>query len=101
VGARHAVPLLRGSQREASRAWQVITRVGVTLRQVWEQKAVEAGDEMGAMIALLEDLPLEGQVIRADVGLLRAPLVQEGVEKGGLHRLDQGTQQIIYRDQGN
>jgi hypothetical protein len=74
----------------------------VTLRQVREQKAVEAGDEMGAMIALLEDLPLEGQVIRADVGLLRAPLVQEGVEKGGgyiglikvLNRLSTGIKEI-------
>jgi hypothetical protein len=75
---------LRGSRREAEAALQVITQAGTNLRQVWEQKAVEGGDELGAAIALLEEFPLENKVIRADAGLLQAPFVQKVVKKKGV-----------------
>lgn len=74
---------LRGSRREGEAALQVITLAGKTLRQVWEQRAVEEGDELGAAIAVLEEYDLEGKVISADAGLLQAPLVQKVVEKKG------------------
>lgn len=73
----------RGSQREEARAWHMITLAGVSLRQVWEQKAVKEGDELGAAIALWEEFPAEGKGISADAGLLRAPCVQKVVEKKG------------------
>jgi len=74
---------LRGSRRDGETALQVITVAGTHLRQVWEQRAVEGGNELGAAIALLEDFPLEGKVISADAGLLQAPFVQKVVEKRG------------------
>lgn len=76
---------LRGSKRVGeAEALQVISLAGVTLRQVWEQEQVEAGDEMAAAIALLEKFPLENKVISADAGLLKAPFVQKVVEKRGI-----------------
>lgn len=75
---------LRGSKRAGKAdALQVVTLAGVILRQVWEQKVVEAGDEMGAAIALLEEFSVEGKVISADAGILKAPFVQKVVEKKG------------------
>ena len=80
---------LRGSRREGETALQVITLAGTRLQEVWEQRAGEGGDELGAAIALLEGFPPEGEVIGADAGLLQASFVQKVMEKRGLHRLDQ------------
>ncbi|MGB9774853.1 MAG: transposase family protein [Bacteroidota bacterium] len=75
---------LRGSKRAGKAdALQVVTLAGVILRQVWEQKVVEAGDEMATAIALLEEFSVEGKVISADAGILKAPFVQKVVEKKG------------------
>ena len=74
---------LRGSRREGETALQVIILAGTRLQEVWEQRAGEGGDELGAAIALLEDFAPEDEVIGADAGLLQAPFVQKVMEKRG------------------
>ncbi len=75
--------VLRGSKRRGEEeALKVISLVGTSLKQVWEQQAVD-GDELQAAIRLLDTLSLEGKVISADAGILKAPFVQKVVEKGG------------------
>ncbi len=61
----------------------MVTLAGVTVGQVWAQRAVPDGDELAAALALLEAFPLAGKVISADAGLLRPPFVQKVVEKKG------------------
>lgn len=74
---------LRGSKRlgEAD-ALKVLSLAGTSLKRVYAQKAVE-GDELAAALAILEEFPLEGKVISADAGILKAPFVQKVVEKKG------------------
>jgi len=73
----------RGSTRDATDALRSVTLAGVTVGQVWAQRAVSDGDELAAALALLEAFPLDGKVISADAGLLRPPFVQKVVEKKG------------------
>ena len=75
---------LRGSKRKPQqRALQVLTLVGQDLHDALQQVAVEEGDELGAALRLLEEVDLEGKVVSADAGLLKAPLVQKVVAKKG------------------
>jgi len=76
----------RGSTRDAADALRVATLAGVTMGQVWAQRAAPDGDEGAAALVRLEAFPLEGAVISADAGLRRPPFVQKVVEKRGLHR---------------
>ncbi|MEM4204537.1 MAG: hypothetical protein QXS54_10755 [Candidatus Methanomethylicaceae archaeon] len=46
-------------------------------------KRLGEGDELAAALAILEEFPLEGKVISADAGILKAPFVQKVVEKKG------------------
>lgn len=74
---------LRGSKRVGeAEAWKVIRIAGVALKQGWAQKPV-AGNELAAAMAVWEGFPPAGKVISADAGMLKAPCVQKGVEKGG------------------
>ena len=73
---------LRGSQREETNALHVVILVGVRVRQVWGQHAVQDGDERRAAIAVLEACLPEGMVISADASLLHAPAVQNMAKKG-------------------
>jgi hypothetical protein len=57
--------------------------VGQTMGGIVGQRLVEGGDELAAALQLLEEVPIEGTVISADAGLLKTPLVQKVVEKGG------------------
>ncbi len=76
--------VLRGSKRVAGEeALQVLTVAGQRLGVVLAQRAIEEGDELAAALALLETLPLAGKVVSADAGVLKAPLVQKVVAKGG------------------
>jgi hypothetical protein len=79
---------LRGSVRDATDALRSVTLAGVTVGQVWAQRAVSDGDELAAALALLEAFPLEGKVISADAGLVRPPFVQKVVKKRGVYRAD-------------
>jgi hypothetical protein len=74
---------LRGSKREGAQALQVLILAGQQWRQVLRQVAVPDGDEMGAAIRLLATVDVEGKVVSADAGILKAPFVQEVVKKGG------------------
>ena len=74
---------LRGSKRANRGALAVLTLVGERLGQVLAQRQVEGGDELAAALALLEEVPLEGKVVSADAGILKAPFAQKVVEKGG------------------
>lgn len=73
---------LRGSKREGERALRVVTaaaqQVGAVLQQTGSQ-----GDDLEAAIALLETLPLEGQVVSLDAGLLQRRVVETVVRKKG------------------
>lgn len=74
---------LRGSKRLGADALQVVTMVGHCLRQLMAQEGVEGGDELAAALRLLEAEDVEGKVVSADAGLLKAPFVQKVVEKRG------------------
>lgn len=74
---------LRGSKRAGEEALRVVTLVGQCLRRVIAQRGVEGGDELAAALHLLESEELEGKVVSADAGLLKAPLVQKVVQKKG------------------
>ncbi len=75
---------LRGSKRRAGAgALWVLTVAGQELGAVLAQRELEGKDELTVALALLEEMPLEGKVVSADAGLLKAPLVQKVVEKGG------------------
>ncbi len=74
---------LRGSTRDATDALRSVTLAGVTVGQVWAQRAVSDGDEWAAALALREAFPRDGKVISADAGLVRPPFVQNAVEKKG------------------
>ncbi len=64
---------LRGSKRVGGGALAVLMLVGERLGQVLAQRQVEGGDELAAALALLEEMPLEGKVVSADAGILKAP----------------------------
>jgi hypothetical protein len=74
---------LRGSKRAGEEALRVVTLVGQCLRRVIAQRAVEGGDELAAALQLLESEALEGKVVSADAGLLKAPFAQKVVQKKG------------------
>ncbi len=74
--------VLRGSKRADAPALRVVTLAGHRLRHVLGQVAVEGQDELGAALRLLEAEDLEGKVVSADAGLMKAPLVQKVVKKG-------------------
>jgi len=75
--------VMRGSKRPHKDALAVLALVGETLGQVLAQRQIEAGNELAAALALLAEIPLEGKIISADAGILKAPLAQKVVEKGG------------------
>jgi len=62
---------------------QVLTIAGQALRGIVGQRKVEGGDELTAALELLEEVPIEGKMVSADAGILKAPFVQKVVEKGG------------------
>lgn len=75
---------LRGSKRRPKQAaLQVLTLVGQDLQDALHQVAVEEGDELAAALRLLETVDLEGKVVSADAGVLKAPLAQQVVAKKG------------------
>jgi len=65
---------LRGSKRSGKEALRVVTLAGQHLRRVIAQREVEGGDELAAALRLLDAEDLEGKVVSADAGLLKAPL---------------------------
>lgn len=74
---------LRGSRREGEAALRVMAVAGQRVRQIVSQCAVEDNDETEAALKVIAGIPLEGKVVSADAGLLRRPLVQAVVQKGG------------------
>lgn len=75
---------LRGSKRQGREgALQVLTMAGQALRGVVGQRVVEGRDELEAALQLLAEVPLEGKVVSADAGIMKAPFAQAVVEKGG------------------
>lgn len=60
-----------------------MTMAGQHLRGIVGQYQVEGQDELEAALRMIEEITLAGKVVSADAGLLRAPLVQKVVEKGG------------------
>jgi len=75
---------LRGSKRRRGEgALQMLTMAGQALRGVVDQRKVKEGDELAASLELLENVPIEGKMVSADAGILKAPFVQKVVEKKG------------------
>jgi len=73
---------LRGSKRQAEAALRVVTAAAQEVGAILEQTG-SAGDELEAAIALLDRLPLAGQVVSLDAGLLQRRVVEKVVEKKG------------------
>jgi len=72
---------LQGRKRGAYAALQVLALAGQRLRLVLRQEAVVEGDKLEAALRLLETVDLEGKIISADAGILKAPLAQAVVQK--------------------
>ncbi len=75
--------VLRGSKRVRRSALQVITAAGHRYRQVLAQRNVPEHELLDTVLALLHEMPLEGQIVSLDAGLLQRPVVKIIVEKGG------------------
>jgi hypothetical protein len=77
--------VLRGSRREDPNeaALQVVTMVAQTLKQVMGQQPVITGDQVAATLQLLKAVPLEGQLVTLDAGLLNREVANTIVEQGG------------------
>ena len=77
--------VLRGSRREdpSQAALQVVTMVAQTLKQVMGQQWVENGDQVEATLQLLKAIPLEGQLVTLDAGLLHREVANTIVDQGG------------------
>ena len=93
--------VLRGSKRPNKGALAVLTLVGETLGQVLAQCQVEAGNELAAALALLEEISLEGKVVSADAAILKASFAQKVVKKGGLYRASESQSTHIAGGTGN
>lgn len=77
--------VLRGSRREdpSQAALQVVTMVAQTLKQVIGQQSVENGDQVAATLHLLKAIPLEGNLVTLDAGLLHREVANTIVDQGG------------------
>ncbi len=76
--------VLRGSKRAAGeKTLAVLTMAGQQLGAVYAQRRLEGEDELSAALAMLEEIPMEGKVVSADAGILKAAFAQKVVEKGG------------------
>jgi hypothetical protein len=77
--------VLRGSRREdpSQAALQVVTMVAQTLRLVMGQQSVADGDQVEATLQLLKAVPLEGQLVTLDAGLLRREVANTIIDQGG------------------
>lgn len=74
---------LRGSKRQSEGALQVVTVAGERYGKILAQRDVVAGNELAAAIRLLKDMPLEGQIVSMDAGLLQREMVKTITQKGG------------------
>jgi len=76
---------LRGSKRRESGlpALQVVTAAAQGLGVVLGQELAEHQDDVAALLALLERLPIQGKVVTLDAGLLTREVAQTILEKGG------------------
>lgn len=76
---------LRGSKRRESElpALQVVTAAAQGLGIVLGQSAGAETDSIGATLELLRRLPLAGQVVTMDAGLLHQDVATTILEKGG------------------
>lgn len=76
---------LRGSKRRESElsALEVVTAAAQGIGMVLGQEVVKNQDEIAAVIALLERLPIEGKVVTGDAGMLTREVAQTILEKGG------------------
>jgi hypothetical protein len=76
---------LRGSKRREGglAALQVVTAAAQGLGVVLGQSAGAETDSIGATLALLQRLPLAGQVVTMDAGLLHQEVATTILEKGG------------------
>lgn len=75
--------VLRGSKRAEQAALSVVGFAAHSLQGVLRQQPVEAGDEVMAAVQLLRQVPLQGQVVTMDAGLLQRDVVQTILDGGG------------------
>lgn len=77
--------VLRGSRRvdPAEEALQVITLAAQTLKTVVGQQSVSGGNQVAATVELMKAVPLNGQLVTADAGLLRKRVAQTIIDQGG------------------
>ncbi len=75
--------VLRGSKRAEQAALSVVGFAAHALQGVLRQQPVAAGDEVTAAVQLLRQVPLQGQVVTMDAGLLQRDVVQAILDGGG------------------
>ena len=75
--------VVRGSKPADRAALRVVGFAAHTLQGVLRQHPVEAGDEVTAAVQLLRHVPLQGQVVTMDAGLLQRDVVQVILDGGG------------------
>lgn len=77
--------VLRGSRRvdPAEAALQVVTLAAHTLKTVLGQQSVSGGNQVAATVERMKAVPLKGQLVTADAGLLRKRVAQTIIAQGG------------------
>jgi len=74
---------VRGSGAEDHTALQVLAAFAGQVRVVLAQQAISNGDEIGAALALLEGVDLQGWIVTGDAKLTQKAIVERVMAQGG------------------
>jgi predicted transposase YbfD/YdcC len=88
----------RGSRRGSQEAQQLLAAFAVQVRVVLAQRAIDHSDEIGAALALLEGLDLEGWIVTGDAKLAQKAIVDKIIAQGGDYVLIVKDNQPTLRD---
>jgi hypothetical protein len=75
--------VLRGSKRDDAPALHVVSLVAHDCATVLAQREAVGGDEVAALLVLLNEVPLKGRTISMDAGLLTAQVTQTITQQQG------------------
>lgn len=75
--------VLRGSKRDELPALHVVSLVAHDCASILAQRQAVDGDEVGALLVLLTEVPLAGRTISMDAGLLSSTVTQTITEQKG------------------
>jgi predicted transposase YbfD/YdcC len=89
---------LRGSRHGGQEAQQLLAAFATHVRVVLAQRAIHHGDEIGAVLALLEGLDLSGWIVTGDAKLTQKAIVDKIMAQGGDYVLTVKDNQPTLRD---